>query len=131
MKTEYQRKQEAKAKAARDLEATKKRLGLGEPGPLRGVTPSPLEATSKQRAPELVPTSDRIPGPVSARDLLHAHKWKQGVQETTATIKEMHRKATRIAPAYNKGALQYLPGGADQWLHGKSGLAATSGSDKV
>ena len=115
MKTEYQRKQEAKAKAARELEATKKRLGLGEPGPLRGVTPSPLEATSKQRTPELVPTSDRIPGPVSARDLLHAHKWKQGVQETTATIKEMHRKATRIAPAYNKGALQYLPGGADQW----------------
>jgi hypothetical protein len=25
------------------------------------------------------------------------------------TVKEIHRKATQIAPAYNKGALQYLP----------------------
>lgn len=25
------------------------------------------------------------------------------------TIKEIRRKASRIAPAYNKGALQYLP----------------------
>jgi len=121
MKTEYQRKQEAKAMAARRLEATKKRLGLGEPGPLRGMTPSPLEASSKRREPTLVPTSDHIPGPVPAKDLLHAHKWKQGVKETTATIKEMHRKAARIAPAYNKGALQYLPGGLgkDQF-HGKT-----------
>ena len=50
-KTEYRRKQEGKAKAARELEATKKRLGLGEPGPLRGATPSPLEATSHPRTP--------------------------------------------------------------------------------
>jgi hypothetical protein len=97
--------------AARRLEATKKRLGLGEPGPLRGMTPSPLEASSKRREPTLVPTSDHFPGPVPAKDLLHAHKWKQGMKETTATIKEMHRKAAGIAPAYNKGALQYSPGG--------------------
>jgi hypothetical protein len=69
MKTEYQRKQEARAKAARELEATKKRLGLGEPGPLKGVTPSPLEALTKQRRPRLVPTSDCIPGPVPSKDL--------------------------------------------------------------
>jgi hypothetical protein len=25
------------------------------------------------------------------------------------TVKEIHRKATQIAPAYNKGALEYLP----------------------
>ena len=43
-----------------DLKA--KRLGLGEPGPLRGATPSPLEATSHPRTPNLVPTSDRVPG---------------------------------------------------------------------
>ena len=67
-KTEYQRKQEAKAKAAHELEATKKRLGLGEPGPLRGASHSPLEATSHRRTPNLVPTSDCVPGPVSAKD---------------------------------------------------------------
>ncbi len=116
-KTEHQRKQEAKAKAAHELEATKKRLGLGEPGPLRGASTSPLEATSHRRTPNLVPTSDRVPGPVSARDLLHAHRWKRGAQETSETVKAMRRKATQIAPAYNKGGLQYLPGGMDkdQW----------------
>jgi hypothetical protein len=113
-KTAYQRKQEAKAKAARELEATKKRLGLGESGPLRGATPSPLEATPHRRAPNLVPTSDCIPGPVSAKDLLHAHRWKRGAQETSETVKAMRRKATQIAPAYNKGGLQYLPGGIDK-----------------
>jgi hypothetical protein len=112
-KTEYRRKQEAKAKAALELEATKKRLGLGEPGPLRGATPSPLEATPHRRTPKLVPTSDRVPAPVSARDLLHAYRWKRGAEETSETIKAMRRKATQIAPAYNKGALQYLPGGID------------------
>ena len=29
--------------------------------------------------------------------------------ETEATVKEIRRKASKIAPAYNKGALQYLP----------------------
>ena len=115
-KTEYQRKQEGKAKAARELEAAKRRLGLGEPGPLRGATPSPLEATSHRRTPNLVPTSDCVPGPVSARDLLHAHRWKRGAGETSETVKAMRRKATQIAPAYNKGALQYLPGGIDKDL---------------
>ena len=33
--------------------------------------------------------------------------------ETSETVKAMHKKATQIAPAYNKGALQYLPGGID------------------
>jgi hypothetical protein len=113
-KTQYQRKQEAKAKAASELAATKKRLGLGEPGPLRGARPSPLEATPHRRAPKLAPTSDHVPAPVSARDLLHAYRWKRGAGETPETVKAMLRKATQIAPAYNKGALQYLPGGIDK-----------------
>jgi hypothetical protein len=43
------------------------------------------------------------------KDLMHAHKWKRGAEETTFTVKEIRRKASLIAPAYNKGALQYLP----------------------
>jgi hypothetical protein len=35
--------------------------------------------------------------------------WKRGVGETKETVKEIRRKASKIAPAYNKGALQYLP----------------------
>jgi len=41
-------------------------------------------------------------------DFMHAHKWKRGAGETEATVKEIRRKASKIAPAYNKGALQYL-----------------------
>jgi len=67
------------------------------------------------------PTSDRVPGSAPHSDLLHAHKWKQGASETDETTREMRRKAKQIAPAYNKGALQYLPGGQRM-----SGLTGTN-----
>jgi len=117
VKTEARKKKETVGRAVRALQRTKARLGLGEQPASRGVTPSPLVATSRPRTPNIAPTSDRIPGPASARDLLHEHKWKQGAEETEATTREMRRKATQIAPAYNKGALQYLPKGidTDEW----------------
>lgn len=116
-KTEYQRKKEASLKAARELECIKKRLGLREPQPPRGIVPDPLIATTLPRRSKPAPTSDRIPGSPPVSDLLHAHKWKRGVNETEATAREMRRKATQIGPAYNKGALQYLPASAqeDEW----------------
>jgi hypothetical protein len=40
---------------------------------------------------------------------MHAHKWKRGAEEKASTVKEIRRKARQIGPAYNKGALQYLP----------------------
>jgi hypothetical protein len=40
---------------------------------------------------------------------MHAHKWKRGAEEATSTVKEIRRKTRLIGPAYNKGALQYLP----------------------
>jgi hypothetical protein len=120
VKTPYQLKKEAKHRALIDLQRIKKRLGLGEPQPPKGIVPDPLVASALPRQVKPAPTSDRIPGSAPGRDLLHAHKWKQGVKETEATTKEMRRKATHIAPAYNKGALQYLPGGAekDEWPAG-------------
>src|SRR6476619_6108252 len=51
----------------------------------------------------------RFPASAPADDFMHAHKWKRGVRENVATVKEIRRKASKIAPAYNKGALQYLP----------------------
>jgi hypothetical protein len=115
-KTEFQLKREARRSAARALAKTKKRLGLGEPQPPRGIVPDPLVATSLSRRTKPAPTSDRIPGSAPLSDLLHAYKWKQGASEAEATTREMRRKATQIAPAYNKGALQYLPAGQkDEW----------------
>ncbi len=36
------------------------------------------------------------------------YKWKKDRKETTETISEIESKKMRIAPAYNKGALQYI-----------------------
>jgi hypothetical protein len=125
-KTEFQLRREAKLEASRALARTKKRFGLGEPQPPQGIVPDPLAATTLPRRTKLPPTSDRIPGSAPSRDLLHAHKWKQGVRETVATTLEMRRKARRIAPAYNKGALQYLPSGRkDEWPDRDEQIAAS------
>ena len=109
MKSEYRKKQEAKERAAKSLQQTKKRLGIGPAKPLRGARPSPLATRTWERRPKLPPTSDRIPGPAPSEDFMHAPKWKRGAGETEATVREISRKASKIAPAYNKGALQYLP----------------------
>ena len=116
-KTAARKKKEARESAARALQRTKARLGIGTAGLLKGAILSPLAAVTQRRTPKTAPTSDRIPGSALAKDLLHKHKWKEGAKETDATVREMRRKATRIAPAYNKGALQYLPKGidTDEW----------------
>jgi len=109
VKTEFQRKREAKERVACSLRETKRRLGLGSAAQSDGIAPDPLVATSWERKPKTAPTSDRIPGSAPATNLMHDHKWKRGAEESGATVKEIRRKASRIAPAYNKGPLQYLP----------------------
>jgi hypothetical protein len=109
MKSEYRRKQEAKERESKALQQIKKRLGVRAPKPLRGAMQSPLVAKAWERRPRTAPTSDKIPASAPADDFMHAHKWKRGVRENVATVKEIRRKASKIAPAYNKGALQYLP----------------------
>lgn len=113
VKSEYRKQREARERAAKSLDQTRRRLGLGPPQPLRGATQSPLVAQSWERRPKTAPTSDRIPGPAHARDFMHAHQWKDGASESGATLQEIRRKASKIAPAYNKGALQYLPDSKD------------------
>ena len=55
------------------------------------------------------PLSNTIPGGIAAkRDKLTDHKWKRGAEESAATVKAIEEKAKRIAPAYNKGAVQYI-----------------------
>lgn len=41
------------------------------------------------------------------------YKWKRDREESAATIKEIERKKTRVASAYNKGAIQYLTDDTD------------------
>jgi hypothetical protein len=103
--TLHRLKKEAKQRAARELERTKRRLGLGEPQPPEGIVPHPLAVTTLLRQVKPAPISNRMPGTAAARDLLHAHKWKQRVKETEATTREMRRKATQIAPGLQQGSV--------------------------
>ena len=116
-KTAARKKREARETAARALQKTRARLGIRTVGPLKGAISSPLAAVTQRRTPKTAPTSDRIPGSALAKDLLYEHKWKEGAEETEATVREMRSKAKQIGPAYNKGALQYLPKGidSDEW----------------
>lgn len=55
------------------------------------------------------PLTNTIPGGIAAkRDKLTEHKWKRGAEESAATVKAIEEKAKRVAPAYNKGAVQYI-----------------------
>jgi hypothetical protein len=116
-KAAARKKKETRESVVRALLKTKARLGIDGADLPKGVIPSPLTANTQRRTPKTAPTSDRIPGSAPAKDLLHEHKWKEGAEETEATVREIRRKATQIAPAYNKGALQYLPKGidSDEW----------------
>jgi hypothetical protein len=121
LKTEAQKKKEARLRESRALHQTKKKLGLGPAKAPRGVVPSPLIARTWERRANLPPTSDRIPGSAPAKDLLHAYKWKRGAEESEVTKREILRKAMQIKPAYNKGALQYLPRSIDDPLPKRTG----------
>ena len=62
----------------------------------------------------VAPMANIIPGGIAAkRDKLNDHKWKRGSEESAATIKAIEEKAMRVAPAYNKGATQYITDGTD------------------
>ena len=58
------------------------------------------------------PCSDSIPG-YGFKKSVDDWKWKRDREENAETIKEIERKKNRVAPAYNKGATQYITDGAD------------------
>lgn len=64
------------------------------------------------------PLSNDIPGYGFKRSV-DDWKWKRGCEESAATVKEIERKKTRIAPAYNKGANQYITDGTDPTYLGR------------
>jgi hypothetical protein len=41
-------------------------------------------------------------------DILNDHKWRKDKEEKASTIEAMEMKAKAIAPAFNKGGLQYI-----------------------
>lgn len=58
-------------------------------------------------------TSDLIPGAGGYKKSVDDYKWRRDVEESAATIAEIERKKSRVAPLYSKGATQYITDGAD------------------
>ena len=65
------------------------------------------------------PLSNRLDFDGGYKRSIDDHKWKRDRVESKATIEEIERKKTRVAPAYNKGATQYITDGADPTTLGR------------
>ncbi len=59
------------------------------------------------------PVSNSIPTGGGFKRSIDDYKWRRETVESVATIQEIERKKLRIAPAYNKGAMQYISDEAD------------------
>lgn len=63
--------------------------------------------------PRGAPLSNSIPAGGGYKRSIDDYKWRRGQSESDATIAEIERKKTRIAPAFNKGANMYVSDGMD------------------
>jgi len=66
----------------------------------------------------VAPLSNAIPANGYKRSV-DDWKWKRDRVESVETVKEIERKKTRIAPAFNKGANQYITEGTDPTTLGR------------
>jgi hypothetical protein len=66
----------------------------------------------------VAPLSNAIPANGYKRSV-DDWKWKRDRVESAETVKEIERKKTRIAPAFNKGANQYITEGTDPTTLGR------------
>jgi hypothetical protein len=79
-----------------------------------------LKDSSKERPinmPEPLPKRELAPLSNSVgngfKRSVEDYKWKRDREESVATIKEIEKKKTRLAPSFNKGPVQYITDGAD------------------
>lgn len=64
-------------------------------------------------------TSDAIPGAGGYKRSVEDYKWRKDSRESATTVAEIERKKSRLAPAYNKGAVQYITDETDPRFIGR------------
>ena len=65
------------------------------------------------RQSNLPPVSNNLGTGGGFKRSIDDHKWKADRQESAATIKAIEAKKKQIAPAFSKGAYQYIPSESD------------------
>ncbi len=85
--------------------------GLSSNGKTFGSDPNNGGSTPSR--PTNIPSSQSIPIGGGFLKSVDDYKWKRSVVESPETIKAIEEKKRRVAPAYNKGALQYINAGDD------------------
>lgn len=83
-------------------------------GKRKAVTPEPK---TEIKRPEPI-LSNSIPGNCYKHSI-DDWRWKRGQTESAATIAEIERKKSRIAPLWNKGATMFITDGEDPKTLGK------------
>jgi len=73
----------------------------------------PYNMPNLKDEPRGAPLSNAIPAGGGYKRSIDDHKWRRGRTESDATIAEIERKKTRIAPAFNKGAAMFISDGMD------------------
>lgn len=104
------RKKPKRSKAAYEMQAANDKLiqRLTSGSTVKSSKPQKLTQQPMDRKANVSPTSDRITGTVFAkRNITTDHKWRKDSVESKQTIEQIERKAGCIAPAFNKGGLQY------------------------
>lgn len=89
--------------------STSKRKRVPRRKPLRGSVRN-LPDWAQYRNPQIPPTSDVVDGEASARRNIFVDTR----HESKAVRDAISAKAKRVAPLYNKGALQYVNDGDDK-----------------
>jgi hypothetical protein len=105
------RKSQSKRLVAAKLEHQKFLASVGYHGKPKRKYHSNMPDLSVENT-NVAPLSNAIPANGIKRSV-DDWRWKRDRSESTETIKEIERKKTRVAPAFNKGATMYVSDGMD------------------
>lgn len=112
------RKSQSKRLAAAREEHKKFLASVGYHGEPRRKYHSTMPDLKVDNGPNVAPLSDAIPSNGFKRSV-DDWRWKRDREESAATIAEIERKKTRVAPAFNKGAVQYITDETDPTYLGR------------
>jgi len=112
--TSGKKRKSNKSKSFSQAQETHKKFleSVGYTGKRKNVDRS-YNMPNLKEEPRGAPLSNSIPAGGGFKRSIDDHKWRRGRTESDATIAEIERKKTRIAPAFNKGANMYISDGMD------------------